>query len=79
MKRKYLIYDNNFENTGDLDKIAEIVATKLQKIQLDLNKDSLNNLLQIITNKKLSENVRLSLLLELGKLGNLTIVLIWIF
>lgn len=76
MKRKYLIYDNNFENTGDLDKIAEIVATKLQKIQLDLNKDSLNNLLQIITNKKLSENVRLSLLLELGKLGNLTIVLI---
>lgn len=76
MKRKYLIYDNNFENTGNLDTIAEIVATKLQKIQLDLNKDSLNNLLQIITNKKLSENVRLPLLLELGKLGNLTIVLI---
>ena len=76
MKRKYLIYDNNFENTGDLDEIAKIVAKKLQKIQLDLNKDSLNNLLQIITNKKLSENVRLPLLLELGKLGNLTIALI---
>lgn len=76
MKRKYLIYDDNFENTGDLDEIAEIVATKLQKMQLDLGKDSLNNLLQTITNKKLSENVRLPLLLELGKLGNLTIALI---
>lgn len=76
MKRKYLIYDDNFENTGDLDEIAEIVATKLQKMQLDLGKDSLNNLLQTITNKKLSENVRLPLLLGLGKLGNLTIALI---
>lgn len=31
MKQKYLIYNDNFENTGDLDEIAEIVATKLQK------------------------------------------------
>ena len=76
MKQKYLIYGNNFENTGDLNEIAEIVAKKLQKMQLDLGKDSLNNLLQTITNKKLSENVRLPLLLELGKLGNLTIALI---
>lgn len=76
MKRKYLIYDDNFENTGDLEEIAKIVATKLQKMQLDLGKDSLNNLLNTITNKKLSENVRLPLLLKLGKLGNLTIALI---
>ena len=73
MKQKYLIYNNNFENTGDLDEIA---TTKLQKMQLDLDKDSLNNLLQTITNKKLPENIRLPLLLGLGKLGNLTITLI---
>lgn len=73
MKRKYLIYDDHFEKTADLDEIAEIVKQKLQKMQLDFDKDSLNNLLKTITNKKLPENVRLPLLFELGKLGNLTI------
>ena len=73
MKRKYLIYNDDFEKTADLDEIAEIVAKTLQKTKLDFDKDSLNNLLKTITNKKLPENVRLPLLLELGKQGNLTI------
>lgn len=73
MKRKYLIYDDNFEKTAGLDEIAEIVKKKLQKMKLDFDKDSLNNLLKTIANKKLPENVRLPLLLELAKQGNLTI------
>lgn len=73
MKQKYLIYDDNFEKTAELNEIAEIVAKKLQKTQLDLDKDSLDNLLKTITNKKLPENVRLPLLFKLGKQGNLTI------
>lgn len=76
MKRKYLIYDDNFEKTADLDEITEIVKKKLQKIQLDFDKDSLNNLLKTIANKNLPETVRLPLLLELGKQGNLMIEVI---
>lgn len=73
MKQKYLIYDDDFEKTANLDEVVEIVKQKLQKTQLDFDKDSLDNLLNTITNKKLPENVRLPLLLELGKQGNLTI------
>lgn len=61
------------KKTADLDEVAEIVKQKLQKTQLDFDKDSLDNLLNTITNKKLPENVRLPLLIELGKQGNLTI------